>query len=63
MAKEMVPVVVASALWGSHWSSHHVCFHVDNLAVVAALNKGSSKEPLWHCYAPFALSLFLCGPL
>jgi hypothetical protein len=45
MAKEMVPVVVASALWGSHWSSHHVCFHVDNLAVVAALNKGSSKEP------------------
>ena len=60
MAKEMVPVVVASALWGSHWSSHHVCFHVDNLAVVAALNKGSSKEPsgivmhLLHCLFFFA---------
>ena len=45
MAKDLVPVVLAGAIWGSHWSGHHVCFHVDNLSVVAASKKGSSKEP------------------
>ena len=45
MAKELVPVVLAGAIWGSRWSGHYVCFHVDNLSVVVALKKGSSKEP------------------
>ena len=45
MVKELVPVVLASALWGKHWAAQLVHFHVDNLSVVVALTKGSSKEP------------------
>ena len=37
--KELVPVVTAAALWGRLWVGAHVCFHVDNLAVVFILNK------------------------
>ena len=36
--KELVPVVIAAALWGRHWTSEHVCFHSDNMAVVSILN-------------------------
>jgi hypothetical protein len=44
MVKELVPVVLASTLWGKHWSGQLVHFHIDNMSVVAALEKGSSKE-------------------
>ena len=44
--KEFVPVVTAAALWGRQWAGLHVCFHVDNLAVVSILNKRSAKDPL-----------------
>ena len=36
--KELVLVVVAAALWGHHWRGAKVCFHSDNLAVVAILH-------------------------
>lgn len=45
MAKELVPVVLACAMWGRKWSGQHVHLHIDNIAVVEVLKKGSSKEP------------------
>jgi hypothetical protein len=33
--KELVPVIIASVLWGPQWESKHICFHSDNMAVVA----------------------------
>ena len=40
--KELVPVVLAAALWGMHWRGLNVCFHSDNSAVVAMLSKWSA---------------------
>ena len=45
MIKELVPVVLACAMWGAQWAGHHVLFHIDNMAVVDTLRKGSCKEP------------------
>ena len=45
-AKELAPVVIAAAIWGSRWESKHICFHSDNMAVVAVLNTRSAKSPL-----------------
>ena len=36
-AKELVPIVVAAAIWGPHWSGSHVLFHCDNEAVVTVI--------------------------
>ena len=57
--KELVPIVIRVALWGSHWSGSRVCCLCDNAAVVAAVNKGSARDPslvrLLHILA------FLCA--
>lgn len=45
-AKELAPVVIAAALWGSLWGDKLVCFHSDNMGVVALLKKPSSKVPV-----------------
>ena len=45
MVKELVPVVLACAVWGRQWSGRHIHLHIDNMSVVAVLAKGSSKEP------------------
>jgi uncharacterized membrane protein len=37
-AKELVPVVIAAAVWGKQWSGKHIRFHSDNMAVVAVLS-------------------------
>ena len=37
--KELVPVTMAAALWGPQWSGKHICFHSDNMAVVAVLQR------------------------
>lgn len=44
--KELVPVVVAAALWGKYWAGKHIRFHSDNMAVVAVLNSRSARTPL-----------------
>jgi len=53
--KELVPVVAAAALWGNRWSRQYVCFHCDNIAVVAVLNKRTAKSPplahLLRCFS------------
>ena len=45
-AKELVPIVVAAALWGSQWAGRHVCFHSDNDAVVTVIQRRSVRHPL-----------------
>ena len=45
-AKELVPIVITAALWGAQWAGHSICFHSDNMAVVAILGKGSSTDRL-----------------
>ena len=44
LIKELVPIVLAAALWGRERTVKTVMAHCDNAAVVAVLNKGSSKE-------------------
>ena len=42
--REMIPVVMAAALWGQYWTGKSVRFFPDNSAVVALINSGSSRE-------------------
>ena len=37
-AKELVPIVIAAAVWGPQWTQKCVCFRSDNMAVVDLLN-------------------------
>ncbi len=37
MVKELVPIVVAAAVWGARWSGHAVLAQSDNMAVVEVL--------------------------
>ena len=46
VVKELVPIVVAAAIWGRHWSRSHVCFHLDNMAVVTILQSISPRGEL-----------------
>ena len=45
-SKEMVPVVIAVALWGAAWQSSSVLVCSDNIAVVCAISSGAAKDPL-----------------
>ena len=42
--KELVPVVLAAAVWGEEWSGQTVHAHCNNAAVVAILNTETSKS-------------------
>ncbi len=42
-AKELLPIVLAAALWGHIWRGTTVCCKCDNAAVVAIVNSGRSK--------------------
>ena len=42
--QEMIPIVMAAALWGHLWKEKSVQFWSDNSAVVALHNSGSSRE-------------------
>ena len=44
--KEMVPVVIALAIWGKLWTESTVAVRSDNMAVVHALTAGSAKDPI-----------------
>ncbi len=44
--KELLPIVMACAVWESQWSSKSVKCFCDNAAVVAILNSGTSKDML-----------------
>ena len=42
--KELLPIVVAMAVWGKKWRGKRVRCRCDNAAVVAMLSSGSSKD-------------------
>jgi len=42
---ELVPVVLALFLWSEQLKNKRIIFHIDNLALVSILSKGSSKDP------------------
>lgn len=42
--KELLPIVLACAIWGRGWQGHQVLCHCDNQAVVATLRSRSSKH-------------------
>ena len=44
--KELLPVVLGVALWGSQWLGRNIRCRCCNAAMVAILNFGSSKEDL-----------------
>ena len=46
MAKELVPIVLCCTVWGPQMMRKVTLFQCDNMAVVAAVRKGSSKDPL-----------------
>ena len=46
MAKELVPIVISCAIWGPLLVRKSVLFQCDNPGVVAAVSKGSAKEPV-----------------
>ena len=45
-AKELLPVVIAAALWGKQWIGQRVCFNCDNMAVVDLLRSRTTKDTL-----------------
>jgi len=65
MAKELVPVVLSFAVWGLSLVKQEVLLQCDNLSLVNAINKGSSKDPivmhllrcLWFFTAYFDIAL------
>jgi len=65
MAKELVPIFFSCVVWGSKLSRRRVQFKCDNLALVQAINKGSSKDNmvmhllrcLWFFTAYFDISI------
>jgi hypothetical protein len=60
--KELVPIVVATVLWGAHWAGGHVRFLCDNAAVVMAVNRGSARDPsLSHLFRILALVTAILG--
>ena len=42
--KELIPIVIAAALWGKMWSGQVVCSRCDNEAVVAVINRCTSRD-------------------
>ena len=42
--QELLPVVVAVALWGKQWQGKSIRCRCDNAAAVAIINSGSSKD-------------------
>ena len=42
--KEMLPVVIAVAIWGRSWAKNMLLVRSDNMAVVCALSAGTAKD-------------------
>ena len=45
--KELVPIVIATTLWGCYWRGKTIQCRTDNAAVVAIINSGRSKHSNW----------------
>ena len=47
--KELLPIVLACAVWGRYWAGGVVKAHCDNTGAVAVVNSGYSRsEPIMH---------------
>ena len=44
-AKELLPIIVAAAIWGPAWEGSTVLCHSDNQSVVAAIKGGYCRDP------------------
>ena len=44
--KELLPILIGSAIWGQAWSYHRVVWHCDNQAVVSCLRSRTSRHPI-----------------
>lgn len=57
--KELIPIVLATAVWDHHWARLRIRCLCDNMAVVFAVNKGSARDPqLMHL---LQMLFFLCA--
>ncbi|XP_033746941.1 uncharacterized protein LOC117332165 [Pecten maximus] len=57
---ELVPVVLAFHIWGSFMSKRKIILHIDNSALVACINKKSSKSKgVMHLLRPFVLDIMI----
>ena len=53
---ELIPPVLAAAIWGRYWSGQHVCFHSDNTGAVSVLKSRVAETPLqMHLLRCFSL--------
>lgn len=43
--KELIPIILACAAWGSSWQNQRVICHCDNQVIVACLQSRTSKNP------------------
>ena len=43
--KELIPIVMAVAMWGKFWNGQVVNCRCDNMAVVAVINSRTSRDP------------------
>ena len=65
MAKVLVPIVISYIIWGPLLLRRSILFKCDNTGVVAAVKKGSAREPLvmhllctlWFFVAHFDISI------
>ena len=64
MVKELIPIVIAAAVWGKHWTGHTVQCKCDNDSVVAVIASRTSKNTavmhLLRCLFFFEASLNFC---
>lgn len=44
IAKELLPIVLSTAVWGPQLRRHQVLYQCDNSSVVAAIKKGSARD-------------------
>jgi len=42
--KEIYAVLQSIICWGLAWKCHHIVFHVDNMAIVACIGSGTSRN-------------------
>ena len=59
--KELLPIVLAAAMWGRHWKGCNISFHCDNEAIVSVIQKQYAKHHLLthllRCLFSYALYL------
>ena len=57
-ALELYPIVAAVGTWGGYWRNKSVCFYTDNEALVAIINKQTTREV--HTMELIRLLVLLC---